>query len=553
MNTTASDSHAEKQPTTATVPRRENYEDVKRRVAEVQAKEVELEGHGADKIQGWVRIGPPWLLSMVAHAILLLVLASLTFTISESESTALLISATEQLDDDLFELEDIAIDQPFDVEVTHESFVPPLLELPEQELDVEIFEPPAPGSLSPDVPVVDMLARDDLRELLTSDVDVAGAHGLLGDDVPQTLRGRNPSTRMAMALRGGGSRASEAAVGRALEWFARHQFPDGSWSFDHQQCPQCRGQCGNPGGNKATTGATGMALLCYLGAGETHKTGKYKKVVEAGLAHLLNAQGADGSLAGGPIPAGDSASLMSHNSYCHGFAALALCEAYAMTYDKRLKEPGQAAIDWIVRLQDRQGGGFRYRPGQKGDVSVSTLQIMTLKSASQAGFVVPEETVVGAVKFLDSCDDRYGGQYGYSGPIHPWVPGSAYGGSQAIHSTTALGLLSRMYTGWPRDHPGMQRGAEHLASIGPAARDNYYNYYATLVLHHYGGREWKAWNAKMRDFLVARQSNAGHESGSWAPFGAFHMYGGRFMDTAFSCMTLEVYYRYLPIYKAHVR
>ena len=504
----------------------------------------------------WRRNSPPYTLSMVLHMVLLLALALLTLSVQEDDEPVFLItSVEEELADELLEV-DLNMDQPVDGQPTETEAT----ELVEEVVQIELSELTEIGSeFTSEEPIVEdaaplaILDTALLDSLITGDVvaDLSGS-GLLGKDVGAMLRGRNPASRLTMSLRGGGSRESEAAVDRALDWFARHQFPDGSWSFVHQQCPQCNGKCGNPGGNKTTTGATAMALLCYLGAGETHKKGKYKRVVHAGLTHLLKTQGPDGSLAGGAIPLGDNAALMSHNPYCHGFAALALCEAYAMTNDERLQQPGQAAIDWIVRLQDRTGGGFRYRPGQKGSMSVSTLQIMTLKSASQAGFVVPKETIAGAVQFLDSCADRYGGQYGYSGPTHPWVPGANYGGALAIHSTTALGLLSRMYTGWPRNHPGMQRGAAHLASLGPAEKDNFFNYYATLVLHHYGGREWKAWNAKMRDFLVARQSKAGHEAGSWPPFGAWSTYGGRLMDTAFSCMTLEVYYRYMPIYKTDV-
>src|SRR5690606_40641079 len=40
----------------------------------------------------------------------------------------------------------------------------------------------------------------------------------------------------------------------------------------------------------ADTAATGMALLCFLGAGYTHTDGKYRDAVGAGLAHLVGHQ-----------------------------------------------------------------------------------------------------------------------------------------------------------------------------------------------------------------------------------------------------------------------
>jgi hypothetical protein len=78
----------------------------------------------------------------------------------------------------------------------------------------------------------------------------------------------------------------------------------------------------------------------------------------------------------------------------------------------------------------------------------------------------------------------------------------------------------------------------------------YYNYYATQVLHHWGGEEWKKWNAVMRDHLIDTQETDGHARGSWLPtssLGGSH--GGRLYQTTLSIMTLEVYYRHLPLYR----
>ena len=61
--------------------------------------------------------------------------------------------------------------------------------------------------------------------------------------------------------------------------------------------------------------------------------------------------------------------------YCQGIASLALCELYAMTKDRMLKEPAQKALLFIVNSQDQEGGGWRYRPRQSGDTSVLGWQI----------------------------------------------------------------------------------------------------------------------------------------------------------------------------------
>ena len=78
----------------------------------------------------------------------------------------------------------------------------------------------------------------------------------------------------------------------------------------------------------------------------------------------------------------------------------------------------------------------------------------------------------------------------------------------------------------------------------------YYNYYATQVMKQYGGKDWDKWNKKMRDYLVKEQSKSGNSAGSWHLGGKNHntKRGGRLYETAMAVMTLEVYYRFLPLY-----
>jgi hypothetical protein len=77
----------------------------------------------------------------------------------------------------------------------------------------------------------------------------------------------------------------------------------------------------------------------------------------------------------------------------------------------------------------------------------------------------------------------------------------------------------------------------------------YYNYYATQFMHHYGGYEWENWNEKMRDWLVTTQEQHGHAAGSWMPGTRWSSHGGRLYMTTMAIMTLEVYYRHLPLYQ----
>ena len=87
----------------------------------------------------------------------------------------------------------------------------------------------------------------------------------------------------------------------------------------------------------------------------------------------------------------------------------------------------------------------------------------------------------------------------------------------------------------------------------PKSRDIYYWYYATQVMHNMCDADWDTWNRKMRKLLVETQCKTGCATGSWDPivptqdnWGAL---GGRVMMTSLSALTLEVYYRYLPLYQ----
>jgi hypothetical protein len=226
--------------------------------------------------------------------------------------------------------------------------------------------------------------------------------------------------------------------------------------------------------------------------------------------------------------------------YAHGQATIALCEAYALSQAELLKDPAQRAVNFIVAAQHSQGG-WRYGPGQAGDLSVVGWQMMALRSAQMAYLQVPQETFLKANRFLNAvqASSRIG-QYCY-------MPGG-----QPTPIMTAEGLLCRQYSGWKHNHPVLNNGVEQLLKHHLPGASNpymYYWYYGTQVMHHMGGRPWQAWNGALRDLLVSMQSTTGHEAGSWAPGGGHDQQGGRLYMTALAVCTLEVYYRHLPLYK----
>jgi hypothetical protein len=151
-----------------------------------------------------------------------------------------------------------------------------------------------------------------------------------------------------------------------------------------------------------------------------------------------------------------------------------------------------------------------------------------------------------AGRFLDTV------KVGRRGGLFAYQPGR--GPSPAM---TAEGLLSRQYLGWKADNRGLREGIDRLIDeeLPSVDRPNiYYWYYGTQVMHHVGGEAWKKWNAAVREALLSMQDKDGHRAGSWPPEGgaigeADTRQGGRIYMTSLALCTLEVYYRYLPLYR----
>jgi hypothetical protein len=130
----------------------------------------------------------------------------------------------------------------------------------------------------------------------------------------------------------------------------------------------------------------------------------------------------------------------------------------------------------------------------------------------------------------------------------------AYQSGQGHSNTmTAVGLLCRQYLGAKRADPMMQQGVKYLLGNLPDAQmpNIYYWYYASQVLHNMSGDEWGQWNRKMRKILVDTQCKepTSCANGSWDPAGdLWGSRGGRVMVTSLAVLTLEIYYRYVPLW-----
>ena len=356
-------------------------------------------------------------------------------------------------------------------------------------------------------------------------------------NITAPFSGRQGLTRAKLVRREGGTAKSEKSVEDGLDWIVRHQRADGSWGLDYHE--QCQGSvCSFQPVMSTDTGATGLALLPLLGAGYIHTVkSRHQDAVRRGISWLIENQQADGNLFTGP----PGMAYM----YSHAIGTMALCEAYGLSQDPRLKQPAQRAIKFIVDAQDPTTGGWRYFPGQAGDTSVFGWMMFALRSGRGAGISVPRNTLKGCTRYLDMASvDRSRITYAYQ----PGRPATAV--------MTAEALLARQLLGWVRKTPALVKGAAEIARHLETAdeRNIYYWYYATQLLHNMKNKDWETWNLKVREGLISMQIKDGTcANGSWDPnFPAVDVWGqraGRLFNTSLSILTLEVYYRYLPLYR----
>ena len=354
-------------------------------------------------------------------------------------------------------------------------------------------------------------------------------------DVPGAYRLRVAPDRAQLAQRLGGTGRTEAAVQAALGWLGSAQAADGRWdASDYGSGRDLRtdGHARQGAGSEADTGMTGLSLLAFLASGHTHKEGPRSENVYRGLRYLLEVQGANGNLGG--------RATTFEFMYCHAIATFALSEAWGMSGDEALRGPLQRALAFTITAQNRETGGWRYWPGDAGDTSQLGWQFMALKSAELAGIPMPENTRRGIIKFLSSVA---GGEHG---GLACYRPNERY-----TRTMTAEAIACWQFLGMPREHPAGREAGDFLMGElpGQATPNVYYWYYATLAMYQLGGIHWSRWNEALRSTLVSTQKTDGPLAGSWDPDPVWGGYGGRVFSTALSTLCLEVYYRFLPLYR----
>jgi hypothetical protein len=241
--------------------------------------------------------------------------------------------------------------------------------------------------------------------------------------------------------------------------------------------------------------------------------------------------------------------------YNHAIATLALCEAYALTLDPKLKDPCENAVKYILKAQN-EGLGWKYKPASgRNDSSVTGWMVMALHAAKTAGFAVPDSAFKGALAWFDRMTNT-ANKCGY---MRPGDTGSVVCDTVGMKwpkfpAMTGVSVFCRLVLGQKRTEKKITQGVDFLIADLPVWNkprndkvDFYYWFFGTHALYQYGGKSWERWNTAMKNALLPTQRQGGCADGSWDPVGKWGRVGGRIYSTAMGALTLESYYRYARV------
>lgn len=324
----------------------------------------------------------------------------------------------------------------------------------------------------------------------------------------------------------------DAATDRALDYLEKIQIKEGAnagaWVPDNNAI-------------------NALAILAYLSRGHVPGRGKYGDTVEDGsvkpgvltLARkfLLHKQHKDKQREG-------YLAISGGRMYEHGLSTLALAELYGMDPDPELEEGLRKAVTLILRSQG-QRGGWNYEPvAQDGDLSVSVMQIVAMRAASNAEIAVPETAIKKAIVYVRHMANPGGPGYGYNGP------------GQGTVQTSAAGVLSLQLLGAYNDTQ-IPKTLDWIAGQVKPTWDNsganyfyYFHYYAMQAFYQHGGKQWNGWHAPIREMLLSRQNR----DGSWdvpagTAEGGYASPANKTYSTALATLVLNIYQHFLPAYQ----
>ncbi len=472
----------------------------------------------------------PWLLvSAAAHLLILFILAAIPWSYLHEDNEKIIVA---------------------DIEVSQEIFEEPEPEEIEEEIEEPVDEPVLQDAEVVETEVVEQEEGDPdfLTDSPFDESQLNSVIGMGGGGGGSKYGGRGLGGKRAQ-----GGRAVEAALASGLEWLKNHQSPNGSWDCDgfDAECGKLgSGSCSGRGYPEHDVGVTALAVLAFLGMGNTSSTGPYQEIVKNGIAWLEAQQDPDSGLIG------DSTSL--EFLYDHSIASLAICENYNFTKSPLHKRKAQKAIDYILAARNPYSA-WRYSvpPNGENDTSVTGWMVFALAAAQDAGLKIDKAAFDGALAWFDEVTDPSTGRVGYNayGTYSSRVVGiNDHYPKEKGESMTAVGLLCRVFLKQdPSKETIMEKHADLLLRTLPAWEpqeygcDMYYWYYGTYAMFQMGAHKseyWQKWEKALESTVIKSQRSDGDEKGSWDPIGPWGYSGGRVYSTALLTLSLEVYFRY---------
>jgi len=302
---------------------------------------------------------------------------------------------------------------------------------------------------------------------------------------------------------------------RGLQYLATTQSENGDW----------------PGGGQNGPGTTGMALMVFLACGEDPNFGPYSNHVRRSVRSIIKAQDA-------------STGIMGMSMYHHGFATLALAEAYGAVDERNLWPDGKAprsigqALELAVRAavtsqKKNPMGAWRYSPdSHDADTSVSGAVFVGLLAARNAGIEVPDEAIDKAIAYYAQMTSA-SGEVAYAGGM------GAFGESLARSSIATLVFSVARRKDLKQFKATLDYLKQRIDQATPQAYPEYARYYQAQALFQGDVAAWEKWNK-----LLVRQLK-----GAQAADGSFRGQFGPSVSTSLSLLALAVNFRFLPIYE----
>lgn len=302
---------------------------------------------------------------------------------------------------------------------------------------------------------------------------------------------------------------------RGLQYLMRSQSEDGTWN-DGQQGP----------------GTTGLSLLAFLASGEDPNYGLYSSSIRKSLRSIVRAQDAN-------------TGYMGNSMYHHGFATLALAEAYGAVDEtdlwadasagsggRSLGEALELAVRCAVTSQARNPfGAWRYSPSDRtADTSVSGAVLVGLLAARNAGIEVPDEAIDKGIKYFVQATGE-NGIVAYSGNME------GFGESTARSSIACL-----VYSIAKRKDLKQYESVKKYLTSNPSENSpyaEYTRYYQAQALFQADLVAWEKWNRTIVRQLKASQSEDGSFGGQF----------GKQYATSMALLALALNYKFLPIYE----